>query len=57
MKRDPTGYSQDAWAQMKRLDVNFSTARELIALADARKPDLRFDAKTPPDPVDVVVLQ
>jgi len=47
MKRDPSGYQADARAQMKRLGVNFSTSRELIALADAEEPDLRFKARTP----------
>lgn len=36
MKKDPTGYNASARAQMERLGVNFSTSRELLALADAR---------------------
>ncbi|MFA5043465.1 MAG: alpha/beta hydrolase family protein [Kiritimatiellia bacterium] len=47
MKKDPTGYNNDAQAQMKRLGVNFSTARELIELADSHKPALQFSARTP----------
>lgn len=46
MKRDPTEYNREAGARMERLGVNFSTSRELLALADARKPELRFDAET-----------
>ncbi len=48
MKRDPTGYRQDARAQMVRLGVSFSTSRELLSLADAHAPELRFEAKTSP---------
>jgi dienelactone hydrolase len=47
MKRDPTGYNQEARARMERLGVNFSTSRELLALAGASRPELRFDAATP----------
>jgi dienelactone hydrolase len=47
MKRDPSGYQADARTEMTRLGVNFSTARELIALADAQEPRLRFKAGTP----------
>jgi len=47
MKKDPTGHNTEALAQMKRLGVNFSTARELIGLLDAHRPALRFDARTP----------
>ncbi|OGV64121.1 MAG: hypothetical protein A2498_08275 [Lentisphaerae bacterium RIFOXYC12_FULL_60_16] len=46
MKKDPTGNNQAAVSQMKRLGVNFSTARELIGLLDSRKPALRFSAGT-----------
>lgn len=46
MKKDPTGYNDLALKQMKRLGVNFSTARELLALADKQKPMLKFSART-----------
>jgi dienelactone hydrolase len=46
MKKDCTAFNKEARAQMKRLGVNFSTARELIELADERKPALQFAART-----------
>jgi len=46
MKKDPTGYNEEARALMKRVGRNFSTSRELIEIADALEPQLRFRAKT-----------
>lgn len=47
MKRDPTGFRDDARAQMQRLGISFSTSRELLALVAERKPALAFAARTP----------
>lgn len=47
MEIDPSGYRREALAQMTRLGVSFSTSRELIDLADAQEPALRFAAETP----------
>jgi len=46
MKRDPSGYNEDARKQMLKVGRNFSTSRELLAIADAIKPKLAFRAKT-----------
>lgn len=47
MREDPTGYSLETRVQMDALGVNFSTSRELVALADSSRPELRFEAETP----------
>ena len=46
MKKDCTAYNNDARNQMRRLGVNFSTARELIEMADATKPAMTCRVRT-----------
>ncbi len=46
MEKDPTAYSAQARSQMERIGRNFSTSLELIQIADAIRPELRFRAKT-----------